>query len=138
MPEVLDRRSLGKCALGPQVRHLQGPLQRQAGGHDFAENVRHGVPVQGSLVPLDDALEHLGLALRTVIDSLNLFTAVPGGGCLLEFYVSHALGTARPTADQRLYLLVYGIDVCPDLFESPVVGLFRHLCPSRCVARSPA
>jgi hypothetical protein len=44
--EVLQRRGLGEGALRPEVADLQRLLQRQAGGHDLAEQPRHLLAVE--------------------------------------------------------------------------------------------
>ena len=67
---MLDRRGLGKRPLGAEVGHLQWPLQGQAGRHDFAENVCHGVATERPPVALLDPLQYLGLALGPVVDHL--------------------------------------------------------------------
>ena len=72
MAKVLDGGRLGKGAFGPEVGNLQGPLQRQAGGHDFAENMGDAFAGQRAGIAFHDTSQHLGLTLRPIVHNLGL------------------------------------------------------------------
>ncbi len=104
MAEMLEGSRLGEGAFRPQVRHLEGLLQGQAGGHDLAEQPRHFLVIQRPLVTLHDVLEHPGLALGAVEDRL---LALRQGRHL---HSRHILGAAGTLADQLEDLLVKAVD----------------------------
>ena len=100
MAEVLVDRGLGISALGPQIRHRHRLLQRQTGGHDLANDARHGLVRQRAGVALGHAGQNLGFALGPVEIGSTL--------ALLDFGDLHS--HTGPLVDQRLDLLVQGID----------------------------
>ncbi|MCY1418425.1 hypothetical protein D9M71_339840 [compost metagenome] len=104
MTEMLERRGLGEGAFRPQVGDLERLLERQAGGHDFAEQPRHFLVVQRTLVALHDVLEDPGLSLGAVED--RLFALGQGS----HLHAGHVLGAASTLTDQLEDLLVEAID----------------------------
>ena len=80
-------------------------------------------PGERTLVALDNALEYLRLALGPVVH--HLFTRTSPRSArqhVGQLDIGHPLGTLGAAADQRLYVTVDGVDICPDLVEIPVVS----------------
>ena len=93
MTEVLHRRCLTEGAFRAEISDFQRVFQRQAGGHDFAEQPRHILIAQRAPVALHHALEHLSFALGAIED---------GRLALLQFLHLHSrdfFGAARAIAD---------------------------------------
>ncbi|MCY1451391.1 hypothetical protein D9M71_682570 [compost metagenome] len=102
--EVLERRSLGEGALRAEVGNLERVLEGQAGRHDLAEQARHFLVAERSLVELHDVLEHPGFALGTV--EHRLLAGLQRG----HLDPRDFLGAARALADQAEDLLIEAVD----------------------------
>ena len=108
MAEMLDRRLLGKGAFRAQKRHAHGLFQRQAYAHHFAEQARHGFPVDGALIAFLDAAQHLGFPLRAVKHRL---------GVLAALHFGHLVGELGAVIEQILEPLVQVVDLISQLVQ---------------------
>jgi len=67
MTKMPEHRLLCERALGPEERHLQRLLLRQAGRHDFAEQPHDLLVAQRARIARKREAQHLGLAFRPII-----------------------------------------------------------------------
>lgn len=104
MAEVFHGGGLGEGPFRAEVGHFQRLFERQAGGHDLAEQPRHLFIVQRPLVTLHDALEHRGLALGAVEHRRLAFRQ----RCGLD--LGHFLGATGALTDQLEDFLVEAVD----------------------------
>jgi hypothetical protein len=119
MPEVLERRRLGEGTLRPQEGNGHHLFQRQAGGHDLAEQARHFLIAEGALV----AFHHLAQNLRLPFGAVERVVAPALLG------LANLLGNPGARGDQFLDLLVQLIDLLPQVVEVVAHGVLLCLLP---------
>ena len=104
MPEMLERRLLGKGPLRAEISHLDRLLQRQAGRHDLAEQACHFLAVQWPGIAFHHPAQDLSLALRPIEHGVRIIRRLD---------VGDLLGAIGALADQPQQFAVDGIDTLP-------------------------